>query len=185
MFRWITRLLLLAYIALPILAVVVAVNTVQQMQSDVEPVLTHAANTINTAAAALDDEVRDLGSNFQPLVSTVNALRSGLSAVASFTSGAINVMVDAVNGLTFNAFHIPRFQGITIPPLVDFGFVDRISLNLTRISTQVSLVATTVTDTVSARVQMLTLAVVLLVAWVVLGGVLMWLTMYFTLWRGR
>ncbi len=184
MFRWITRLMLIVYFVLPIAAIVLVVTTIQQVQADVEPVITNAATTINTATAALDTEIRNMSANFQPIVSAVNALRNGLRAVNSFISGAINVMVDAVNKLTFNTLDIPRFRGISIPPLVDLGFISRISQNLTNISGQVTTVATTVTTTVTARLQILLLAIVLLVVWMVLGFVLMWLTMFLTLWRG-
>ncbi|MBK8027633.1 MAG: hypothetical protein IPK19_41200 [Chloroflexi bacterium] len=183
MLRWIPRLLLLVYLALPIVVIFLIFSTVQQIQADVEPALATASSAINTAATTLDFELRSMGRNFQPLVNTVNALRAGLNAVASFVSGAINVMVDAVNGLTFNTLRIPRFQGITIPPLVDLAFINRIAGSIDTIGGQVAIVATTVTETVNERLQTLTIALVLLVAWMLLGVFLLGLTMFLTLWR--
>jgi hypothetical protein len=188
MLRPIFRLLLLAYFVMPLLSVFLVVLTLVQIRNDVTPVFEAANAAISSASAALENEVRNLGNSFAPLISAVNALRAGLQAVVNFIRDTVYTLIDVVNSINVacsigRTACIPKSFNITLPTLIDLSFINNISRNITAITTQVNTVITTTTTTITSYAAMLTLAVMLFVAWMLLTYVLFIVFLYSGLWR--
>lgn len=188
MLRPVFRLFLLAYFVMPLLAVLLVALTFVQIRNDVTPIFESANAAISSATAALENEVRNLGNNFAPLVTAVNALRAGLQAVVNFIRDTIYTLIDVVNGLNLacsigRTACIPKSINITLPRLIDLSFINTISANISAITTQVNTVVTTTTTTITSYASMIGLAVVLFVAWMLLTYVLFIVFLYTGLWR--
>ena len=163
MLRLLFRLLLIAYGLLPLIAVVLLISTVRTVQSELAPVYETASDRITDATDDLRDELRDLRAGFQPMVSTVN----------TFISNSVNGVIDWVADTTFDVIRFPRFNGISLPSVVNLTFIDDISDSVDEIGDQVGVVVDTTSDTVMTQLNTLTLALLFFGVWVVLGPVLM------------
>ncbi len=173
MLRLLFRLLLIAYGLLPLIAVVLLISTVRTVQSELAPVYETASDRITDATDDLRDELRDLRAGFQPMVNSVNSLRSALSTVNTFISNSVNGVIDWVADTTFDVIRFPRFNGISLPSVVNLTFIDDISDSVDEIGDQVGVVVDTTSDTVMTQLNTLTLALLFFGVWVVLGPVLM------------
>ena len=149
------RLFLIAYALLPFVAVILLFTLVRQFEADLSPVYTSASTALNAATDGLRSGVENLEASFQPLVNSINALRSALSTVINFIANTINAIIDWIRTTTFGTVSLPRFNAITLPPIVDLSGLEVIADNARVISTQVSLVASTTIDTVNARLNTL------------------------------
>ncbi len=188
MFRLIFRLFLLVYFVMPIVAGVLIIQTFAQVRSDVTPAYETARATITNATNTLDDIVRDLDEEVEPLVTSVNAARTALQRVLNFIQGTVYTLIDVVNGLNVacsigGTACIPKSINLTLPAIVDLSFVSDISTNITAITTQVNSVVTTTTTAIASYMTMLTLAVGVLVAWIVLTFLLFVAALYSGLWK--
>lgn len=173
MLRFFFRLLLIAYAVLPLIAVVLLLNSVRTVQSQLAPVYETASERISDASDDLRDELRDLRAGFQPMVNSVNSLRSALSTVNSFINNSVNGVIDWVADTTFDVVRFPRFNGISLPAVVNLSFIDDISDHVDAIGDEVGSVIDTTGAAVTAQLDALTWALLILAAWVVLGPVLM------------
>lgn len=173
MLRLLFRLFLIAYGVLPLIAVVLLIMTVRNVQSELTPVYEAASTRITNATDDLRDELRQLRAGFQPLVNAVNSLRSALSTVNNFIRNSVNAVIDWVSDTTFGVINIPRFGGITLPSVVNLQFIDNISDSVDEIGDQVSIVVDSTTSTVVTQLEMLTLALIIFGVWVALGPVIM------------
>jgi len=173
MLRLLFRLLLIAYALLPLIAVALLISSVRTVQSELAPVYETASDRISDATDDLRDELRDLRAGFQPMVNSVNSLRSALSTVNTFINNSVNGVIDWVADTTFDVITFPRFNGISLPSVVNIGFIDDISDSVDEIGEEVETVIDTTGDTVMTQLNTLTTALIILAAWVVLGPVLM------------
>lgn len=186
--RAILRLLLLVYFAMPLVAGLLVVLTFAQIRSDIAPVFETANVAISNATTALSTELHNLGDNFAPLASAVNALRSGLQAVLNFIRGTIYTLIDVVNGINVacsigRTACIPKSFNIQLPQLIDLSFIDEITASVNDISTQVNTVVTTTTTAIGTYTTMITLALIVFIAWIVLTYILFFLLLYTGLWQ--
>lgn len=175
--RLISRLLLLIYFLMPVIAGVLAVQVVAQIRDDVTPIYESASNRINSAAAILEDEVADLGSNFAPLVNAVNSLRSGLQTVLNFIRNTIYTVIDVVNDLNLacsvgGVSCIAKSINLTLPQIINLNFINTISNQITTITGEVSSVVDTTSSAINGYLSTLTLIVIIFVVWIVLGYIL-------------
>lgn len=173
MLRLLFRLLLIAYALLPLIAVVLLFNSVRAVQSQLAPVYETASERITNATDDLRGELRDLRAGFQPMVNSVNSLRSALSSVNTFINNSVNGVIDWVAEFTLNVVRFPRFSGLSLPSVVNLSFIDDISDSVDEIGDEVGSVIDTTGATVMAQLDMLTWALLILAVWVVLGPVLM------------
>lgn len=170
MSRLVSRIMVIAYIAVPIAAGVLVYGSVRTFVDTVSPVYEAAASAIDEAAEALRDEIDDLRDNFQPLVNAVNSIRSALSTVANFISNRVNAVIDFVNG--FPGIDIPSFGGISLPNIINLNFLSTISENVTAIGDNIGAMVRTTTQSLTAQVSQLGLALLLVVIWLALTQVL-------------
>jgi archaellum component FlaC len=173
MLRLLFRLFLIAYGVLPLIAVVLLIMTVRNVQSELTPVYEAAGQNITDATDDLRDELRQLRAGFQPMVNTVNSLRSALSTINNFINNSVNDAIDWIDDFTLGVFDFPRFNGITLPPVVNLQFIDNISDSVDDIGDQVSTLVETTSNTVVTQMEMLTLALIIFGVWVALGPVIM------------
>lgn len=176
------RLLLLVYFLMPLISIGILFFMVQQAYSTVEPVVTNATTAISDAAETVEDELSDLGDNFQPLVNTVNATRNALDTVIGFVRGTINGLINTVEdicdwipGISCNWNGLPP---INLPSLVDLSFLDRIGNSITSIADNVNAVTTTLTSTIATYQLMILASFGILVLWVILSYFLVNIAIY-------
>ncbi|QPC82665.1 hypothetical protein G4Y79_23755 [Phototrophicus methaneseepsis] len=181
------RFLLIAYFLMPLVALGLVIFCFWQIQSDVAPVFETANQSITTAADAVQREVSDLGENFEPLVDAVNDTRNAVNAIISFFRNTLNAVIAEVNKSCFwNGASGCGWSGlppISLPPLVDLSFIDRIGTNLTTITSQLDTVMTTVTTSVSVYMNLLILAVIVIIVWLILSYLLFFVSLYMGLWQ--
>ncbi|MBK9123456.1 MAG: hypothetical protein IPM16_10110 [Chloroflexi bacterium] len=180
MFRLVSRILVVAYIAVPIAAGVLVYGSVRTFVDTVSPVYETAADAIDDAAEALRDELDDLRDNFQPLVNAVNSIRSALNTVANFISNRVNAVIDFVNG--FPGINIPSFGGINLPNIINLNFLSTISENVTEIGDNIGTMVQTTTQSLAAQVSQLGLALLLVIIWLALTQVLIIWAVIRNLW---
>jgi hypothetical protein len=180
MIRWGLRLLALLYIALPLLALFVGFNTWREMNDRLVPLYETAASRIGDAREGLEDTLDDLRDDFQPVVNTVNSLRSGLSSIASFINNSVNDVIDFVNG--FPLMNIPRFNVITIPSIISVGFLDDIAEDVSDITGEFDSVLSQTATFAQDQAQAMGLILLLVVAWLALTQLLLVIVVFKTLW---
>lgn len=173
MLRLLFRLFLIAYALLPLVAVVLLISSVRAVQSELTPVYETASERINEATEDLRTELRQLRSGFQPMVNTVNSLRSAISSINSFIVNSVNGVIGWLDDFTLGVFDFPRFNSPTLPSIVNLSFIDDIADHVDEIGDQVETVVETTSSTVTTQLDTLTLALIVLAVWVVLGPVLM------------
>ncbi|MBZ0293620.1 MAG: hypothetical protein K8L99_13720 [Anaerolineae bacterium] len=188
MLRRLLRLFLLAYFLMPAAAGFLVILTFVQIRNDVTPIYESASATISNAANTLNTELSNLGANFAPLASAVNAIRTALQAVLNFLRDTVYTLIDVVNGLNLacsigGAACIPKSINITLPSLIDLSFINDISNSINQITTQVNQVVSTTTNAISTYTVILVLAVLVFVAWILLTYVLFVIFLYNGLWR--
>jgi hypothetical protein len=188
MLRLILRLFLLAYFVMPVVAGFLVVGTFVQVRNDIAPIFESASATISTATTALENELRNLGNNFRPLVNAVNAIRRALQTIVNFLRDTVYTLIDVVNGINVacsigRTACIPKSINVTLPTLIDLTFINNISASITDISNEVNTVITTTTTTIGSYVSMLTLAVIMFVAWMLLTYLLFIIFLYTGLWK--
>ena len=186
--RLIFRLFLLAYFVMPIVAGLLLVQAFTQIRNDVTPIYDAASTSISNASTTLENEVRNLRSSFAPLETAISTIRNALQAVLVFIRDTIYTVIDVVNSINVacsiaRAACIPKAFSITLPALVDLSFLETISNQITIISTQVNTVVTTTTTAIDSYATMLTLAVTVFIAWMLLTYLLFFVSLYRGLWR--
>lgn len=185
MFRTIIRILLIGYFVAPVVALAFLIGTIQDMGNQLSPLYESASREISAAAANLQVEFQGLQGSFQPLVNAVNTLRSGLNSIAGFINDSVNAVIGWLRSFTFGAINLPRFQGITIPALVDLSFLNEIAEDLSNIGTQVSTVVTGTGNAVAASLSALVLVVVVLILWMIVAYILFIFQTFVGLWGRR
>ena len=187
MIRIVLRLFLLAYFVMPIVSGSLVVLTLAQIRNDVTPIVETARTTISDATSALGNELRNLGSNFAPLVNAVNAIRGALQTVINFLRDIVYTLIDVVNGMNLacsigGAACIPKSLNVTLPTIIDLSFMDRISANITSVTDELNTVVTTTTSAIASYTSMIALAVLVFVAWMLLTYLLFIVFLYTGLW---
>lgn len=185
MVRTIIRIFLISYFVVPMVAVVYLIGTVRTIGEELSPLYDSASRAITTAGEELQDEVQNLQRRFQPLVNTVNSIRSGLDTIAGFISDSVNTVIGWVRSASFGSIDIPRFRGITIPALVDLSFLNDIADNFNTISTQVSSVVSGTANAVSSSLSALILVIVVFIGWMLVSYILFFVQTFVTLWGKR
>ncbi len=188
MFRLGIRLFLLAYFLMPVVAIILVIQTFLQIRSDVSPIFEAANIAISNAVSALETEARNLGNNFAPLADAVNATRNALQAVLNFLRNTVYTLIDVVNSLNLacsvgGTACIPKSINVTLPTLIDLSFINNISDNISGITSQVNNVITTTTTSINNYASMLMLAVLVFFIWTFLSFILFGVSLYTGLWK--
>ncbi len=188
MIKWIVRLLLVVYFLMPIAAIGLFAQTFVEIRNDVAPVYEAASASITSATNTLNRELSNLGANFAPLASAVNAIRSALQVVVNFIRDTIYTLIDVVNGINLacsvgRTACIPKSINVTLPNLVNLAFIDNISSQINTISNQVNSVVTTTTNALTGYVTLIGLAAAVLIVWIVLTYILFFVLLFTGLWR--
>ena len=188
MLRAVLRLFLLVYFVMPLGAGLLVILPFIQIRSDIAPIYESASAAISSATTTLQTELRNLGNNFAPLANAVKAIRAALQVVVNFIRDTIYTLIDVVNGINLacsigRTACIPKSINVTLPNLVDLSFINNISASINNISTQVNTVITTTTTAIGAYVTMLTLAVIVFIAWIALTYLLFIFFLYTGLWK--
>lgn len=188
MFRFILRIMLLFYFIMPFAAGFLLIQTFAEIRDDLSPIYNTASTTISNAAEDLEDGLTALSNGFQPLVNAVNSIRSVLQSVVNFLRGTVFTIIDVVNNLNPTC----NFAGVacisknfnpTIPNIVNLSFLEDISDSVSSISTQMSNVVNATTGALNAYMTTLTMAVVVFMLWIVLTGILFYVSIYKNLWQ--
>lgn len=182
MLRTLFRIILVIYFAVPVIALVFLVGTVQGIGSELSPLYESASQRISTAAESLQTEIQNIRQRFQPLVNAVNTLRSGLNSIAGFINNSVNAVIGWIRDASFGTVNLPRFQGITIPALVDLSFLDEIANDVNAISTEVTAIASGTVNAVTSSLSALILVVVVLVLWMIVAYILFIIQTFVGLW---
>lgn len=188
MFRLIFRAFLIFYFLMPLIALGLIALTFVQVRGDLLPIYESASTTIASASSAIEEELQGLGRNFEPLVNAVNTIRDALQTVVTFVRNTIFTLIDVVNGLN----PICNFGGIacigksfdvTLPQLIDFSFIDKLSASFGEISSSLDTLVNRTTEALSTYTTLLVLAGVVFAAWVLLSYLLFFALLYTGLWR--
>ncbi len=188
MVRLLFRLILIAYFVMPLAAGGLVVGTFVQVRSDVAPVVDAATASISRATTALDNELSDLGSHFQPLVNAVNAIQRALQTVINFLRDTVYTLIDVVNGLNLacsvgRAACIPKSLNVTLPRVIDLSFIDNIAAEISNITTPLNQAITVTTSTLTSYASIIVLAVAVFMVWMALTWVLFVVMLYRGLWK--
>lgn len=186
--RLILRVFLLVYFVMPIVALLLIGQVFIQFQNDVAPVYEAASTHIMNASTVLENELLRLGQNFAPLESAITAIRNALQAILNFVRDTIYTIIDVVNSINLacsigGAACIPKAINLTLPPLVDLSFIDNISAQVSTISSQMYNVVNTTTAAINTYTTLLTLAIIVFVAWMLLTVILFYVALIRGLWR--
>jgi ElaB/YqjD/DUF883 family membrane-anchored ribosome-binding protein len=181
MIRWFSRALVLIYIAMPVAAVLLGISAVRSIGDELRPILDNASDRIASAADGLEDEMEDLRSNFQPLVNAISRVRSALSTIRNFVNNSINRVIDIINRAP--GVNIPQFAGIDLPELFDANFLSDISEHVRDLTRGVDDYFSGIGDFFNEQSTAITLMLVLLGAWLLLGYVLGAVVIVRSLWH--
>jgi hypothetical protein len=177
------RLFLIVYALMPLLAAFLLISTVQAFQAEVSPVYDAARQNIESAVGSFERSIDSFGRSFQPVADTINSLRAGLNTIASFINNSVNTVIGWIRDTTFGAVRIPRFEGIRIPPLVDFSFVEQAVEDVRTIGRQVDTVRLTASSAINTHLEVIVIVVVGMAVWMAIGFLLFLLATFRSLWR--